>query len=337
MAEPPPADAAVGGAERQGVRGGRGGRAGRSGRTAAQRVGRRNYSPDEVAHLLEIVEEILPISGAEWELVERRHFAYHSDMQRSSDHLRKKFNELARTRIPTGDPNIPPGVSGAKRIRTLIIEKTEAGTGSVSDGFGLYLGPGDSDDDDDALGAVDGEGDDNEGSAENGAVGDRNSAVGVVAVPGQVSVAGSVPRGRTAPTPVTNRRNRPRLNNDEPSFNEVFMMMITQQQNDRLAEQEERRERQRQVDLQMQMQQNFMSGMMLMMMQASGLQLPAMNNMPAMNVMNTVATPQAQVRRTTMNDTVAAPHEQDLGVTDAEQQSIDNEMMPEDDDVSGGN
>ncbi len=162
MAEPPPADAAVSAAERQGVRGGRGGRAGRTGRTAAQRVGRRNYSSDEVAHLLEIVEEILPILGAEWELVERRHFAYHSDMQRSSDHLRKKFNELARTRIPTGDPNIPPGVSGAKRICTLIIEKTEAGTGSVSDGFGLYLGPGDSDDDDDALGAVDGEGDDNE-------------------------------------------------------------------------------------------------------------------------------------------------------------------------------
>ena len=62
-----------------------------------------------------------------------------------------------------------------------------------------------------------------------------------------------------------------------------------------------------------------------------------MNNMPAMNVMNTVATPQAQVRRTTMNDTVAAPHEQDLGVTNAEEQRIDNEMMPEDDDVSGGN
>lgn len=217
----------------------------------------------------------------------------------------------------------------------------------------MYLGPGDSDDDDDALGAAYGEGDDNEGSTDNGAAGDGNGAVGVVAVPGQVSVAGNVRCRVTAPTPVTNRRNRPRLNNDEPSFNEVFMMMITQQQNDRLAEQEERRERQRQFDLQMQMQQNFMSGMMLMMMQASGLQLPAMNsmpaanvvnNMPAMNVMNTAATPQAQVRRTTMNDTAAAPHEQDQGVTHDREQRIDNEMLPEDnemlpedDEVSGEN
>ena len=56
----------------------------------------------------------------------------------------------------------------------------------------MYLGPGDSDDDNDALGAADGEGDDNEGSTDNEAAGDGNDAVGLVPVPGQVSVAGSV-------------------------------------------------------------------------------------------------------------------------------------------------
>ena len=37
--------------------------------------------------------------------------------------------------------------------------------------------------------------------------GDGNGAVGVVAVPGQVSVTGSVHHRIAAPTPVTNRQN----------------------------------------------------------------------------------------------------------------------------------
>ena len=53
----------------------------------------------------------------------------------------KKFNNLARRPIPTGDPYIPPEVGEAKCIRGLIIQKSKGRTGSVSDGYGLNLGP----------------------------------------------------------------------------------------------------------------------------------------------------------------------------------------------------
>ena len=96
--------------------------------------------------MLEIIEDVLPISGAEWEVVETQHYAYYSNAERTADQLRKKFNKLARTAIPTGSPNIPPIIANANRIRGLIIEKTEGGTGSVSEGFGLALGPDDQED-----------------------------------------------------------------------------------------------------------------------------------------------------------------------------------------------
>ena len=84
-------------------RGGRGGRAGREGWSggAGSCTNRRDYSANEIAQLLEIVEDVLPISGAEWEVVETRHYAYYSDMEGTADQLHKKFNNLARTTIPT--------------------------------------------------------------------------------------------------------------------------------------------------------------------------------------------------------------------------------------------
>lgn len=127
----------------RGGRGGRGVAAARGGRGGRGRTNRRNYTANEINQMLEIIEDIVPISGAEWTEVETRHYAYYSDMERTAEQLRKKFNNLARTAIPTGSPNIPPSIAHAKRIRGLIIEKTEGGTGSVSEGFGLALGPDD--------------------------------------------------------------------------------------------------------------------------------------------------------------------------------------------------
>ena len=60
--------------------------------------------------------------------------------------VEKKFHDLARRNIPTGDPNIPPQVREAKRVRALIYQKSNGGTGSVSDGFGVALGPDDNND-----------------------------------------------------------------------------------------------------------------------------------------------------------------------------------------------
>lgn len=137
-----------------------------------RRPNRRNYTPDELASLNEVVEELLPISGAEWELVEHRHYSRYPDRERTGLQLRKKFNDVSTTKIPTGDPNIPPHIRDAKRIRGLIYQKTDGGTGSPSEEFGLQLGP-----DDDAEVASINQGD-------NGAVANANVGEGGVAAGG---------------------------------------------------------------------------------------------------------------------------------------------------------
>ena len=49
--------------------------------------------------------------------------------------MKKKFNKLSKTKVPTGDPNIPFTVREAKAIRLLMIEKTEGATGSEEEAF----------------------------------------------------------------------------------------------------------------------------------------------------------------------------------------------------------
>jgi len=140
------AAAAVGGRGRgRGSRGrGRGAQGGRvrgggSGRfrqgEGGRQLGRTNYSSSELDHMLEFARELLPISGAEWDLVASRHSVFHPELERTGDQLKKKFNKLARTQIPTGNPNIPPAVREAKEIRDLIVEKSEGVTGSEEEVF----------------------------------------------------------------------------------------------------------------------------------------------------------------------------------------------------------
>jgi hypothetical protein len=40
--------------------------------------------------------------------------AYHPDEERSGDQLKKKFNKLAKTKMGTGDPNMPADVREAR-------------------------------------------------------------------------------------------------------------------------------------------------------------------------------------------------------------------------------
>lgn len=114
---------------------GRGNRGAR--REGGRPMGRSNYSPTEVDHMLESIREYLPISGLEWELVAQRHMQFHPDNERSGDQLKKKFNKLAKTQMGTGDPTMPADVREAKAIRLLIIEKSEGVTGSEDEPFAL--------------------------------------------------------------------------------------------------------------------------------------------------------------------------------------------------------
>ena len=89
--------------------------------------GRRiSFRKAKVLHLLDIMEEILPLSAMEWERVADLHSEIYPANERTGKSLRRKYRLLAKTKIPTGDPSCPEEVRRAKRIAMMIVEKTEA-------------------------------------------------------------------------------------------------------------------------------------------------------------------------------------------------------------------
>jgi hypothetical protein len=85
------------------------------------------FTSNEVDALLAIIEEHKPIGKIGWDQIGmcyNRLFPMKKD--RGTDNLRKKYNQLANVRMPTGNPNIPPHVLKAKEIKNLIFEKSEA-------------------------------------------------------------------------------------------------------------------------------------------------------------------------------------------------------------------
>jgi len=81
-----------------------------------------NFSSEELDSLLELIEEVLPISATQWESVADLHRTRYPDAARTVDSIRRKFKQLHNKKIPTGNPICPPAVRWAKRLRTAIIE-----------------------------------------------------------------------------------------------------------------------------------------------------------------------------------------------------------------------
>ncbi len=48
--------------------------------------------------------------------------------------MKYKFQEFAHTKIPTGDPNMPPHICKAKHIDYKIVLTTEGPTGGLEEG-----------------------------------------------------------------------------------------------------------------------------------------------------------------------------------------------------------
>ncbi len=84
-----------------------------------------SYSHQEVESLLGLVAEELPIGQEDWESVCSQHILIWDNLGRDYLSLRRKFNQLAGKKVPTGDPNCPPQVREAKRILAMIKEKAE--------------------------------------------------------------------------------------------------------------------------------------------------------------------------------------------------------------------
>jgi hypothetical protein len=81
-----------------------------------------NFSRGELDSFLDSVEDILPLSTAQWESVVETHSARYPDKGCTMDSLKRKFKELHIKRSPTGDPHCPPAVRCAKQLRNAIIK-----------------------------------------------------------------------------------------------------------------------------------------------------------------------------------------------------------------------
>ena len=90
------------------------------------------FTTGELEALAEAVEELVPISTTEWERVWDQHITRYLDQQRTLESLKRKFQELARAKIKTGDPNMPPHICVTKRAYYAIVKKTDGSTGGGS-------------------------------------------------------------------------------------------------------------------------------------------------------------------------------------------------------------
>lgn len=94
---------------------------------AGRQAGRRNYSHAEMISLAECVYRIKPIGGLEWDQVVEEHSVNYPG--RDVDSLRRKFAQIANTKVPTGNPNCPQWVRIAKRAKIAIAERADIGDG----------------------------------------------------------------------------------------------------------------------------------------------------------------------------------------------------------------
>jgi hypothetical protein len=84
----------------------------------------RYFSRGDVARLLDLVEEMKPSGGsATWQMLEHRYNADNDEGApiRTLNSLRNKFKTLYASTPNTGDPNCPPDVRRAKRIKNRIM------------------------------------------------------------------------------------------------------------------------------------------------------------------------------------------------------------------------
>ena len=78
-------------------------------------------------HFLQIMEEILPIGPDEWDEVLARHSTEYSN--RSVESIKRKYQDLHRKEVPTGDPAIPQHVRLAKKVKYMIGNRANLGGG----------------------------------------------------------------------------------------------------------------------------------------------------------------------------------------------------------------
>ena len=67
------------------------------------------------------------MSNTDWDNISEIHNANFPGLNKTSNSLKCKFQELAWAKIKTGDPNMPPHICVAKRAYYAIVKKTDGG------------------------------------------------------------------------------------------------------------------------------------------------------------------------------------------------------------------
>ena len=88
------------------------------------------FTAPELESLAETVEEVVPISHTDWDKVRDQHNEYFPEQNRTTDSLRRKFQWMAKLKMPTGDSNMPRHIRVAKRAYYAIIKESDGSTGS---------------------------------------------------------------------------------------------------------------------------------------------------------------------------------------------------------------
>jgi hypothetical protein len=73
-----------------------------------------------------------PVGGSDWQLLAEEHSKHEAyrNYNRDGKSLRRKYQQLARTKAPTGDPNIPEHITLAYELKAAIADRMELGKGS---------------------------------------------------------------------------------------------------------------------------------------------------------------------------------------------------------------
>jgi hypothetical protein len=73
------------------------------------------FTAPERKSLAETVDEIVPISHTDWDNIRDQHNENLPEQNRTTDSFRRKFQWMAKLKMPTGDPNMPRHIRVAKR------------------------------------------------------------------------------------------------------------------------------------------------------------------------------------------------------------------------------
>jgi hypothetical protein len=91
-----------------------------------------NHTTEECCHFIQMALTHPPVGGSDWQMLAEEHSKHETyrKYNRDGKSLRRKYQQLARTKAPTGDPNIPEHIMLAYELKAAIADRMELGKGS---------------------------------------------------------------------------------------------------------------------------------------------------------------------------------------------------------------